>query len=75
MRSLVLSAKFQRAFRKFVQRNRDLQAEIETILVQMQEDVFLPSLGTHKLGGNLTVVAAFNFFTGKDFSHKSIAKL
>jgi mRNA interferase YafQ len=53
MRSLVLTPKFERAFRKFVKRNASLQRQIETILQDMETDVFAPSLGTHKLGGKL----------------------
>ena len=53
MREILLSPKFKRAFRKFVQRNPRLQAQIEDTLQQMQADVYAPSLGTHKLSGEL----------------------
>ncbi|MCC5609148.1 type II toxin-antitoxin system YafQ family toxin [Nostoc sp. CHAB 5834] len=53
MRLLVLTPKFQRAFRKFVKRNTELQQRIEDILQQMEADVFAPALGTHKLSGKL----------------------
>ncbi|MCU0526679.1 MAG: type II toxin-antitoxin system mRNA interferase toxin, RelE/StbE family [Elainella sp. Prado103] len=53
MRPLVLTPKFQRAFRKFVKRNADLQQRIEETLQQMEIDVFAPNLGTHKLSGKL----------------------
>jgi mRNA interferase YafQ len=53
MRSLVLTPKFKRAFRKFVKRNADLQKLIEDTLQQMEADVFAPNLGTHKLSGKL----------------------
>ncbi len=53
MRSLVLTPKFKRAFRKFVKHNADLQQRIEETLQQMEIDVFAPSLGTHKLSGKL----------------------
>jgi len=52
-RELVLTPKFKRAFRKFVRRNARLQKRIEDTLIQMQKDVFAPSLGTHKLSGAL----------------------
>ena len=52
-RELVLTPKFKRAFRKFVGRNARLQKRIEDTLMQMQEDVFAASLGTHKLSGTL----------------------
>jgi mRNA interferase YafQ len=53
MRSLVLTPKFKRAFRKFVKHNADLQKRIEDTLQQMEADVFAPNLGTHKLSGKL----------------------
>ncbi len=53
MRSLVLTPKFKRAFRKFVKRNTDLQKRIEDTLQKMEADVFAPNLGTHKLSGEL----------------------
>lgn len=53
MRSLVLTPKFKRAFRKFVKRDTDLQKPIEDTLEQMEVDIFAPSLGTHKLSGKL----------------------
>ncbi|MBW4580091.1 MAG: type II toxin-antitoxin system mRNA interferase toxin, RelE/StbE family [Tildeniella nuda ZEHNDER 1965/U140] len=53
MRALVLTPKFQRAFRKFVKRNADLQQRIEATLQQMEADIFAPTLGTHKLSGKL----------------------
>ena len=52
-RELVLTPKFKRAFRKFVRRDVKLQKRIEDTLIQMQEDVFAVSLGTHKLSGPL----------------------
>ncbi len=54
MRELVLTPKFQRAFRKFAKRNPELQQRIEETLIQMQVDVFDPELDTHKLGEKLT---------------------
>ena len=53
MRTLVLTPKFKRAFRKFVKRNSDLQQRIEETLQQMEADVFAPALATHKLSGKL----------------------
>ena len=60
MRSLVLTPKFRRAFRKFVKRNSDLQQRIEDTLQQMETDVFAPSLGTHKLSGKLDGLQSFS---------------
>ncbi|MDZ7962390.1 MAG: type II toxin-antitoxin system mRNA interferase toxin, RelE/StbE family [Aulosira sp. DedQUE10] len=53
MRLLVSTPKFQRAFRKFVKQNPDLQQRIEDTLQEMEADVFSPNLGTHKLSGKL----------------------
>ncbi len=53
MRPLVETPRFRRMFRKHVRRNPALQARIEQTLRLMSEDVFSPSLATHKLGGEL----------------------
>jgi len=58
MRQLVLSSKFKRSFHKFVQRNPKLKEKIEATLQQMEEDVFLPQLGTHALKGQLSGLKA-----------------
>lgn len=58
MRQLVLSSKFQRSFSKFVRRNPNLQEKIEATLQQMEEDVFIPQLGTHSLKGQLSGLKA-----------------
>jgi mRNA-degrading endonuclease YafQ of YafQ-DinJ toxin-antitoxin module len=54
MRQLVVAPKFRRAYRKLVRNDRTLQRRIEDILIQMGEDIFADSLGTHKLSGELT---------------------
>nr|VFJ61165.1 MAG: hypothetical protein BECKDK2373C_GA0170839_10874 [Candidatus Kentron sp. DK] len=54
MRELVLTPKFKRVFRKFVNRNRKLQKRMEDTLAQMNKDVFATHLGTHKLDGELS---------------------
>ena len=51
MRPLISTPRFERSHRKFVRHDRELQRRIEQTLVQMQEDVFAPTLGTHKLSG------------------------
>jgi hypothetical protein len=43
MRELVVTAKFKRSVKKFVQRNMVLQRQIEKTLSKMAEDVFMPS--------------------------------
>lgn len=53
MRNLVLTAKFRRAYKKFVARDRRLQKAIDNTLAAMSLDVFAPSLGSHKLSGEL----------------------
>jgi mRNA-degrading endonuclease YafQ of YafQ-DinJ toxin-antitoxin module len=53
MRELVLTPKFKRSYRKFVKRERELQKRIDESLRLMQDDVFSPSLGTHKLSEEL----------------------
>ena len=52
-RELALTPKFKRAFCKFVRHDARLQKRVEDTLMQMQEDVFAASLGTHKLSGTL----------------------
>ena len=54
MRELVLTAKFRRAYKKFVGRDKRLQKAIDSTLIAMSEDLFTPSLvillldlGTH----------------------------
>ena len=54
MRELVLTPKFKRVFRKFVTRNKKLQKHIEETLRQINKDVFVAHLRTHKLGGDLS---------------------
>ena len=53
MNKIVISNKFKRAFRKFTRRNPKLQNKIEEIITKLSEDVFDPTLGTHKLEGKL----------------------
>ena len=57
-RSLVLTPKFARAFRKFARHNTRLQERIEDTMQQMEDDVFAPVLGTHKLSGRLAGLRA-----------------
>lgn len=53
MRALVLTPKFQRAYKKFVSKDRRLQKTIDSTLVAMSENLFAPSLEVHKLSGEL----------------------
>lgn len=54
MRKLIMTPRFERAYRSFVKRDRALQERVGRVLKQMEEDVFVPALGTHKLGGSLS---------------------
>jgi len=51
VRELILTTRFKRSFKKFVQRNAALQRQVEKTLLQMREDVFAPNLMTHRLKG------------------------
>ena len=52
-RRLILSKSFQKSFKKFVAKNPALKPLIETALIKLEENAFLPELKTHKLSGNL----------------------
>ncbi len=54
MNKIVISHKFKRAFRKFVRRNQPLQIRVEKTIEDLSDDIFNPSLGTHKLEGKLS---------------------
>jgi addiction module RelE/StbE family toxin len=58
MSKIVVSNKFKRSFRKFTCRNPKLQRKIEEVITQLSEDIFDPSLATHKLGGKLVDLLA-----------------
>ena len=51
MRKLVVTSKFKRALKKFVNRNASLQQQVEKTLLQMTEDIFAPNLMSHRLKG------------------------
>jgi mRNA interferase YafQ len=53
MRELVLTPRFQRAFRRLLKKNPAIQTQIETTLRRMAEDVSDPRLKTHHLSGQL----------------------
>lgn len=58
MSKIVVSNKLKRSFRKFTRRNTKLQRKIEEAITQLSEDIFNPSLATHKLGGKLADLLA-----------------
>jgi len=53
MRELVLSPKFERAFRRLVRKNPALQLQIEATLRRMADNLNDPRLKTHHLSGQL----------------------
>ena len=53
MHELVLTPRFERAFRRVVGKNPALQIPIETTLQRMAADVTDPRLKTHHLSGKL----------------------
>ncbi|MGA2868315.1 MAG: type II toxin-antitoxin system YafQ family toxin [Verrucomicrobiota bacterium] len=53
MRELVLSPKFERAFRRLTAKNPALQPQIETALRRMAENLNDPRLQAHHLSGQL----------------------
>jgi mRNA interferase YafQ len=52
--TVILSSKFKRSVRKFTRRNPQLQAKIEEAISKLSDDLFNPSLSTHKLEGKLS---------------------
>jgi len=53
MRRLVLSAGSIRELRRFRLRHSDLNDRLDRVLIQLQEDMYHPSLRAHKLQGDL----------------------
>jgi addiction module RelE/StbE family toxin len=53
MCELVLTPRFERAFRKLVRKTPSLQSQIELTLQRMAEDLSDPRLKTHHLSGQL----------------------
>ena len=53
MRELVLTPRFERAFRRLIGKNPALQPQIETALRRMAADASDPRLKTHHLSGQL----------------------
>ena len=53
MRELVLTPRFERAFRRLVRKTPALQPQIETALRRMADDLADPRLKTHHLSGQL----------------------
>ncbi len=53
MRRLIWTKTFSRAVRRTVRKRPSLRSEVERTLNLLQQDVFAPSLETHKLKGKL----------------------
>ncbi|HEY5346356.1 MAG TPA: type II toxin-antitoxin system mRNA interferase toxin, RelE/StbE family [Verrucomicrobiae bacterium] len=53
MHELVLTPRFERAFRRLTSKNPALQSQIETVLQRMTENLADPRLKTHRLSGQL----------------------
>jgi mRNA-degrading endonuclease YafQ of YafQ-DinJ toxin-antitoxin module len=53
MRKLVVTPRFERAFRRLIRKNPALQPQIENALRRMAADVTDPGLKTHHLSGQL----------------------
>ena len=53
MRELVLTPRFERAFRRVVGKNPAVRSQIETTLRRMAADINDPRLKTHHLSGQL----------------------
>lgn len=51
--SLIETASFKRAARRFLRKHRDLVGKVYEILEQLREDPFEPSLRLHNLTGRL----------------------
>jgi mRNA interferase YafQ len=57
-RKLVLSKAFEKSYQKFTNKNQTLKTSINKALLKLQQDVYDPSLRTHKLSGKLAAYLA-----------------
>jgi mRNA interferase YafQ len=53
MKKIIVSSKFDRAFRRYVRRHPERKGKIQSAIQQLESDVFAQSLGTHPLKGKL----------------------
>lgn len=60
MIEVTFSPTFQRAFRKRIKGNTDLQAKFWQKIEQFQQDPFQPTLRTHKLSGKMKNTWSFS---------------
>ena len=60
MIEVTFSSTFQRAFRKRITGNSDLQARFWQKVAQFQQDPFQPKLRTHKLSGKMKNMWSFS---------------
>jgi mRNA-degrading endonuclease YafQ of YafQ-DinJ toxin-antitoxin module len=49
MKKIIVSSKFDRAFRRYVRRHPERKGKIQSAIQQLESDVFAQSLGTHPL--------------------------
>ena len=52
-RKLALSNSFRKSYKKFIAKKPLLKPLIQSALLKLEEEPFLPELKTHKLSGNL----------------------
>ena len=57
-RKLVQTKAFDKAYKKFASKNRQLKTTIAKALIRLENDAFDPALKTHKLSGNLAAYLA-----------------
>lgn len=53
MNKIILTNKFKRQYSKAIRRNPQFQNIFDNIIFQLENDIFAPSLKTHKLSGDL----------------------
>lgn len=53
MRELILTNRFKKSLSKYIKRHPYLKDNIYNVIELMSEDVYSPSLSTHKLSGEL----------------------
>lgn len=53
-RALLRSPTFVRGAKRLLKKNPTITAALQSVLVQLENDAFAPSLKTHKLKGELT---------------------
>jgi mRNA interferase YafQ len=57
-RRIVLSNSFRRSYKSFLKKHPEQKEKIEDTILMLEEDVYDPSLKTHKLSGKLLSLSA-----------------